>query len=201
MAPRMLWWQDQYPDLYRRIHKVLILANYVAGRMANLTADDAFVDPSYLTWIGVSDTARRAWSEEIGGCVRHPAGEAAAHRAATTVIGYLSAEAAAACGLVQGIPLVAGAGDQVAGFMGAGLVEAGQLVDVAGTFPVLATTLDDFFADTETSMLQPLAGPIGDRSLVLHDVHQRRRADPSLVPRSIRRRRARASRVEGVIGL
>ena len=23
MAPRMLWWQDQHPDLYRRINKVL----------------------------------------------------------------------------------------------------------------------------------------------------------------------------------
>jgi xylulokinase len=44
--------------------------------------------------------------------------------------------------------------------MGAGLVEAGQLVDVAGTFPVLATTLEGFFADTRHGMLQPLAGPI-----------------------------------------
>ena len=162
MAPRMLWWQDQYPDLYRRISKVLILANYVAGRMANLAADEAFVDPSYLTWIGVCDTARRAWSEEIAGACDIPLEKLPRIVPATSVIGYLSAEAASTCGLVQGIPLIAGAGDQVAGFMGAGLVEEGQLVDVAGTFPVLATTLADFFADTEYQMLQPLAGPIGD---------------------------------------
>ena len=162
MAPRMLWWQDQNPDLYRQISKVLILANYVAGRMANLTADEAFVDPSYLTWIGVSDTARRAWSEEIAGACDIPLEKLPRIVPATSVIGYLSAEAASACGLVQGIPLIAGAGDQVAGFMGAGLVAEGQLVDVAGTFPVLATTLADFFADTEYQMLQPLAGPIGD---------------------------------------
>ena len=57
MAPRMLWWRDQAPDIFRRIRKVLMLANYVAGQLAGLSADDAFIDPSYLTWIGLSDTA------------------------------------------------------------------------------------------------------------------------------------------------
>ena len=162
MAPRMLWWLDQYPDLYRRIHKVLMLANYVAGRLANLPADDAFIDPSYLTWIGVSDTARRSWSEELADVCGIPLAKLPRIVPSTTVIGYLSAEAAAACGLVQGIPLVAGAGDQVAGCLGAGLVRAGQLVDVAGTFPVLATCLDAYFSDTRHAMLQPLAGPLGE---------------------------------------
>jgi xylulokinase len=59
-APRMAWWQDQHPDIYgRKIDKVMILANYVAGRLAGLTADDAFVDPSYLTWLGMADTRQR----------------------------------------------------------------------------------------------------------------------------------------------
>ena len=101
---------------------------------------------------------------------------------ATTIVGRLTAAAAAACGLVAGVPLVAGAGDQVAGCLGAGLVESGQLVDVAGTFPVLATCLDRFLADTRFGMLQPLAGPISDDSLVPDDVHQRRRVDAPLVP-------------------
>jgi hypothetical protein len=43
----------------------LILANYVAGRMANLRAPDAFIDPSYLTWVGLADTAQRVWSDEL----------------------------------------------------------------------------------------------------------------------------------------
>jgi len=161
MAPRMLWWRDQHPELYRRIDKVLMLANFVAGRLAGLPASDAFIDPSYLTWIGVSDTARRAWSEELAGICGIPLDKLPRIVPATAVIGQLSADAAAACGLAQGTPLVAGAGDQVAGCLGAGLVRAGQLVDVAGTFPVLATCVDAFFADTGHAMLQPLAGPLG----------------------------------------
>jgi xylulokinase len=161
MAPRILWWQDQYPEVYRRIHKVLILANYVAGRMADLLADEAFIDPSYLTWIGVSDTKQRVWSAELAAACDIPLEMLPRIVPATAIVGRLSAAAAAACGLVCGVPLVAGAGDQVAGFMGAGLVKAGQLVDVAGTFQVLATSLDKYFADTRHGMLQPLAGPLG----------------------------------------
>ena len=162
MAPRMLWWRDQAPDVFRRIRKVLMLANYVAGQLAGLSADDAFIDPSYLTWIGLSDTAHRAWSPELAQMVDLPLDLLPRIVPATTIVGRLTASAAAACGLVAGIPLVAGAGDQVAGCLGAGLVESGQLVDVAGTFPVLATCLDRFLADTRFGMLQPLAGPISD---------------------------------------
>ena len=64
-APRLAWWKDQHPDIYRKIDKVLILANYVAGRLAGLSAEDAFIDPSYLTWIGMADTCKRAWSDEL----------------------------------------------------------------------------------------------------------------------------------------
>ena len=162
MAPRMLWWQEAFPELYRRIDKVLMLSNYVAGRMAGLRGDDAFIDPSFLLWIGVGETARRAWSPELAETFGLPLSKFPTIVPATTVIGGLTAAAAAACGLVAGVPLVAGAGDQVAGCLGAGLVDPGQLVDVAGTFPVLATCVDRYFADTRHGMLQPLAGPLGD---------------------------------------
>ncbi len=161
-APRMLWWREEQPDLYRRIDKVLILANFVAGRLAGLQAADAFIDPSYLTWIGLGDTGRRAWSPELAELFDLPLDKLPRIVPATSIIGHLTAETGSQCGLDAGVPLVAGAGDQVAGCLGAGLVESGQLVEVAGTFPVLATCLDRFLADTRFGMLQPLAGPLGD---------------------------------------
>jgi xylulokinase len=161
-APRMLWWREEQPAVFRRIRKVLILANYVAGHLAGLSTDDAFIDPSYLTWIGLSDTAHRNWSPELADLFGLPLDLLPRVVPATTVIGGLTPEAAAACGLAAGTPLVAGAGDQVAGCLGAGLVESGQLVDVAGTFPVLATCLDRYLADTQFGMLQPLAGPLSE---------------------------------------
>jgi xylulokinase len=162
-APRMKWWQSEHAELYdKQIYKVMILANYVAGRMANLSGDEAFIDPSYLTWIGLSDTGQRAWSPELAGLWDLSLDKLPRIVPATTVIGRLSREAAVACNLASGIPLVAGAGDQVAGFLGAGLVELGQLIDVAGTFPVFATCLDRFLVDSRYEILQSLAGPLSD---------------------------------------
>ena len=163
-APRMLWWRQEAPERYRRIAKVVTLAGYVAGRMAGLAAEQAFVDPSYLTWIGLNDTARHRWSPELAEATGlGPAGLSKLPRIvpATEVVGHLSRQAAAACGLAAGVPVVAGAGDQAAGFLGAGMVDEGQLIDVAGTFPVFGICLRDYFADPDTRMLKPIASPLG----------------------------------------
>ena len=164
MAPRMLWWRQESPELYRRIAKVVTLAGYVAGRMAGLQAEQAFIDPTYLTWAGLGDTARYRWSPELAEVTGLGAdGLARLPRIvpATEVVGHLSREAAAACDLAEGVPVAAGAGDQAAGFVGAGLVDDGQLIDVAGTFPVFGVCSRRYFADLDTRMLKPIASPLG----------------------------------------
>src|SRR5690606_4918523 len=130
------------------------------GRLAGLTAEEAFVDPSYLTWFGLSDTASRAWAPDLIEQVGLDAAKLPRIVPAATRIGALSTAAAEACGLRAGVALVAGAGDQVAGFLGAGLADAGQVIDVAGTFPVLATALDRFLPGARDATSQALAGPL-----------------------------------------
>jgi xylulokinase len=164
MSPRMLWWREESPELYRRIAKVVTLAGYVAGRMTGLQAEQAFIDPSYLTWVGLGDTARQRWSPDLAALTGLGAGGLARMPRivpATEVVGRLSHEAAAACGLPAGVPVAAGAGDQAAGFVGAGLVDRGQLIDVAGTFPVFGICAGRYFADLNTRMLKPIASPLG----------------------------------------
>src|SRR3712207_7212834 len=50
-----------------------------------------------------------------------------------TIIGELTAQAAEACGLVPGIPIAAGGGDQAAGALGAGSLGAGIIFRRGGT--------------------------------------------------------------------
>lgn len=52
---------------------------------------------------------------------------------AGTMIGRLLAGPAAELGLPRGLPVVAGANDAIATFLGAGLTEAGQAIDTGGT--------------------------------------------------------------------
>src|SRR5512136_333743 len=42
-GPKMLWWKDEQPDIYRRTARFLMPAAYVAGKIAGLKADQAFI--------------------------------------------------------------------------------------------------------------------------------------------------------------
>jgi xylulokinase len=138
-----------FPDTARRVEKFVILAGYVAARMAGLPADEAFVDTTYLTATGIADVARATWSEDLCASLSIPLAKLPRIVSSTEVIGSLTPESAARCGLLAGTPIVAGAGDQPAGFLGAGLVRPGMLIDVAGTYPVLSLCTDRFVPDME----------------------------------------------------
>jgi xylulokinase len=63
------------------------------------------------------------------------------------VVGEVSDQAAADFGLAPGTPIAAGAGDTAANALGAGIVKAGMLFDVAGTASVLAGCTGRYVAD------------------------------------------------------
>ena len=161
-APRMLWWKEHCREVFKQIRKVAILSNFVAAALAGLKVEDAYIDPSYLTYFGLGNTAERCWSDELIDLFDLNKDLLPRILPATTIIGKLSPNAATACGLLSGTPLVAGTGDQVAGALGAGIVKEGQLLDVAGTFSTLITCIDSYLPDTGFNMLQPMAGPVSE---------------------------------------
>jgi xylulokinase len=65
----------------------------------------------------------------------------------STIVGGLSSKVAQKTGLISGIPIVAGLGDQAAGFLGAGLSTSGDFGESAGTYLVLSHYTDKFEPD------------------------------------------------------
>ncbi|HZA82290.1 MAG TPA: FGGY-family carbohydrate kinase, partial [Actinomycetes bacterium] len=63
------------------------------------------------------------------------------------VVGTVTRAGEAATGLPAGTPVAAGAGDQTAASLGAGVVDPGQAFDSAGTASVFAMCVDDFVPD------------------------------------------------------
>ena len=47
-GPKILWWMYERPDAFARIAKFVVPGGFVAGRMAGLGSDDAFIDYTYL---------------------------------------------------------------------------------------------------------------------------------------------------------
>ncbi len=148
-GPKMLWWKHESPEEYRRIEKFVMPAGYVAGRMANLKAEQAFVDYTFIHFSGFSDAQAGDWSAEL--CERLGMDMEKLPRIVEPwrVVGEVSDHSARDFGLAPGTPIAAGAGDTAANALGAGIVRAGMLFDVAGTASVLAGCTSRFVADRE----------------------------------------------------
>jgi len=152
-GPKILWWQHEHPDVYARTAKFLMPAAYVAGRLAGLDGDQAYIDYTFLHFSSLSDAEAGTWSDEL--CKRLGVAAEKLPRILSPwdSIGEVTSEGAADFGLVPGIPVAAGAGDTAAGALGAGVAFPGMLFDTAGTASVLALCSDRFVPDVENRVL------------------------------------------------
>lgn len=152
-GPKILWWKEEQPDAYKRIAKFVTPAGYVAGKMAGLQADEAFMDYTFIHFSGLSDAQAGTWSKEI--CERVDVDMEKLPRIVEPwhIVGEVTETAAKTFNLAPGTIVAAGCGDTAAGALGAGIVRPGMLFDVAGTASVLAASTDTFVADTKNRAL------------------------------------------------
>ena len=64
-GPKLLWWLEQRPEEVERAVAMLMPAAYLAGRLAGLSGEQAFIDPTYLHFSGLADTRTESWSNEL----------------------------------------------------------------------------------------------------------------------------------------
>ncbi len=146
-GPKMLWWKNERPRDYERVARFLMPAAFVAGKMAELKPDQAFIDYTFIHFSGFSDSKSLCWSDEL--CRRFGLDRDKLPRIVEpwSVVGEVRAAAAKDFGLAEGTLIAAGCGDTAACALGAGAVRPGMLFDSAGTAAVLAACTDRFIAD------------------------------------------------------
>lgn len=150
---KILWWKHERPEAWREIHKFVVPGAYVAGRLAGLDGDQAFIDRTYLHFSCFSDTEAATWSDELLESFDVPKSKLPRIVDPVDMIGEVTPQAAEATGLRAGTPIAAGCGDQAAGMLGAAMVQPGLVFDVAGTASVFAVCVDQFAADEEHGTL------------------------------------------------
>ncbi|WP_020618062.1 xylulokinase [Paenibacillus daejeonensis] len=144
---KKLWWRRERPETYSRIAKFVVPSAYVAGVLAGLRAEQAFIDETHLHFSGFADGQAGDWSETLLTAFGMERGKLPNIVRPWDIIGSLTAAWAQELGLRQGTPIVAGCGDTAASALGAGLVRSGQLLDIAGTASVLACAVDRYRPD------------------------------------------------------
>ncbi|MBE0698437.1 MAG: xylulose kinase, partial [Anaerolineaceae bacterium] len=152
-GPKMLWLKHEAPQEYEKVAKFVMPAGYVAGRMANLKADQAFIDYTFIHFSGFSDAQAGCWSAELCSLLGMDMDRLPQIVEPRRIIGEVREQAALDFGLAPGTPIAAGAGDTAANALGAGIVRPGMLFDVAGTASVLAGCTDRYTADVQNRAL------------------------------------------------
>jgi xylulokinase len=160
LGAKALWWEKDHPELYARIAKLVVIGGYIAAKLGGLSIEEAFIDRTYLNFTGIADLAVDGWSAGI--CDRFGIDRGRLPRivASNALVGRLTAEAALECGLREGIPIVAGAGDKPAGTLGAGLVSPGLVIDESASFGALSLCTDRYVPDATHRTLENLPSPL-----------------------------------------
>lgn len=131
-------WLDRHePGLFERTHKVAFCKDFLRGRLTG----DYSTDPSDGGIAGLIDVERETWSTayfEMTGIARW-LDRMPEIRPSAEVVGGVTGAAARLTGLGEGTPVVRGAVDVSAAAMASGVVDAGQLSVVAGTFSINST--------------------------------------------------------------
>jgi len=139
-APKLVWVERHEPALFSRIATVCLPKDYLRLRLSGELATDAS-DASGTLWL---DVGRREWSEALLDATHLALSAMPRLAEGSEAAGALRAEVADAWGLAPGIPIAAGAGDQAAGAVGAGVVQPGQALVSLGTSGVVFAAGDRF---------------------------------------------------------
>lgn len=150
---KILWWKEERPEDYGRICRFVTPSAYVAGTLAGLRGEQAFMDYTFLHFSGYADARRGAWSDELIALAGIDGTKLPRIVEPWEPVGTPTAQGAKDFGLSPATVIAAGAGDTAAGALGAGIVAPGMLFDIAGTASVLAGCTDEFIADTENRAL------------------------------------------------
>jgi len=148
-APKILWWKNERPEIYSRVSKFVMPSVYVAGKMAGLKSEQAWIDYTFLHFSCLSDLIGKQWSQDLCSTFGVDIRRLPKILNPWDCIGKLSEKEAGAFGLVPGIPIAAGCGDTAATVLGGGIVRPGMAIDVAGTASCLITCTDRFTPDVK----------------------------------------------------
>ncbi len=146
-APKLLWVQRHEPEIFRQIDKVLLPKDYLRLRMTGEFASD-MSDAAGTMWL---DVAKRDWSDLMLQACHLSRDQMPALYEGSEITGALLPEVAKAWGMAA-VPVIAGGGDNAAGAVGVGMVDANQAMLSLGTSGVYFAVSEGFLSKPESAV-------------------------------------------------
>ena len=138
LAAKVLWLQDNYPEIYKKTHKFLMPKDFIAYHLTG----EFVTDYSDASGTNLFDIQKKEWSQDIISRINIDAGKLPTTIPSTKIVGKLKKSAADELGLPDGIPVVIGGGDGPCATVGAGASKPGDCYNIYGTSSWTSVTTD-----------------------------------------------------------
>jgi xylulokinase len=146
-APKLLWLRQHEPEQFSRVAKVLLPKDYLRFCLSGDFASD-MSDAAGTLWL---DMAKRDWNDELLQACGLNRSQMPQLFEGNQITGILLPQLAELWGMAA-VPLVAGAGDNAAGAIGAGIVSPGQAMLSLGTSGVYFAVSNGFVANPQSAV-------------------------------------------------
>ena len=144
-APKILWVRTHEPEVFRAAAKMLLPKDFVRHRLTGALRSDV-ADASGTS---LFDLRERRWSDEIIEALEIPRSLLPEVTDSPVAGAAVNARGARESGLLEGTPVIAGAGDQAAEAVGCGIVDDGSVSVTIGTSGVVFAATESLQLDSQ----------------------------------------------------
>ena len=137
-ASKIMWIKNNEPQNYAKCKKILLPKDYVRFIMSGVFATDV-TDASGMQLL---DVPNRKWSKEILNLLNIDINLLPKVYESNEIVGYTNNQFYELTGLKEGIPIIAGAGDNAAAAIGMGVFKEGEAFTTIGTSGVVFAPVD-----------------------------------------------------------
>jgi len=153
-TPKILWFQENKPEVYKNTYKFLQSNSFIAYRLTDVLSQDM----SQGYGLHVFDIKKRKYDETMCRAIKIDIDQLPEIYECHDIVGTVTAKAAGLTGLCEGIPVVAGGLDAACGTLGAGVYRPGQTQEQGGQAGGMSICLDTPTGD-QTLILSPHVVP------------------------------------------
>lgn len=146
---RVMWYRDNMPSMFNNVYKFLHAKEFIANRMTGEFATD-YTDQALSCTL---DMNKRTWSEEMFEAAEISVDLFPELRESIDIMGYLTENAASQLNLIQGIPVIVGAGDGPCAAAGAGALMPGDAYFYIGSASWGGTIETNPIGDFDTKVI------------------------------------------------
>ncbi|MGM0168587.1 xylulokinase [Enterococcus sp. AZ135] len=141
--PKVLWYRDQLPELYKQTDKILQSNSYIVYKLTGEVTQDLSQGYGYQCF----DMRKGVWDNYLCKEMNLRADILPEIVPCDAIVGQVTKEAAEQSGLSIGIPVVAGGLDSACGALGVGVIANGETQEQGGQAGGMSICTEEYRAD------------------------------------------------------